>query len=153
MSTTVALVAISLSFAMGIAYVSLGLIPQLRTAERDDQVSYSHYYELAAAPIFESVKAVVSLASQTYGVQYVSLVSPRPILLVHGEDDTRLGPERSKLIYDTAKEPKQLVLYPGASHSLVECRDQLHPLLRSWLLDKLNDGVQAEPGGVKPGRQ
>jgi len=95
---------------------------------------------IAAAPIFDSVMTVVSLASQTYGAQHVSLVSPRPILLVHGEGDTRLGPERSKLIYDTAREPKELVLYPGAGHSLVECRDQLHPLLRTWLVDKFNVG-------------
>ncbi len=61
MSTTVALVAISLSFAMGIAYVLLGLIPQLRTAERDDRVSYSHYYELAAAPIFVIAQGVSAL--------------------------------------------------------------------------------------------
>jgi hypothetical protein len=29
------------------------------------------------------------------------------------------------------------VLYPGAGHNLRECRDELHPLLKSWLLEKL----------------
>ncbi len=48
----VTLVAISLSFLMGIAYLALGLAPQLRAAERSGQASYPHYYELASAPIF-----------------------------------------------------------------------------------------------------
>ena len=61
MSTTVALFTISLSFVMGIAYVSLGLAPQLRAAERKNQVSYPHYYELAAAPIFVVSQGISAL--------------------------------------------------------------------------------------------
>ena len=92
---------------------------------------------IAAAPLSEAVVTVIGLASQTYGAQYAHLVTPRPLLLVHGEEDTRLGPHCSKLINDKAEEPKKLVLYPGAGHSLRECRDELHLLLKNWLLEKL----------------
>lgn len=92
---------------------------------------------VAAAPLSDAVVTVVGLASQTYGAQHSNLVTPKPLLLVHGEDDTRLGPHCSKLIYDIAEEPKELVLYPGAGHTLRECRDELHPLLRTWLVEKL----------------
>ena len=92
---------------------------------------------IAAAPLSDAVVTVVGLASQTYGAQYAHLVTPRPLLLVHGEEDTRLGPHCSKFINDLAEEPKKLVLYPGAGHSLRECRDELHPLLKTWLLEKL----------------
>ncbi|MBF8266534.1 MAG: phospholipase/carboxylesterase [Dehalococcoidia bacterium] len=92
---------------------------------------------IAAAPLCDAVATVVGLASQTYGAHYVSLVSPRPLLLVHGEADTRLGPHCSQQIFQMAREPKELVLYPGAGHSLRECREQLHPLLKTWLADKL----------------
>ena len=61
MSTTAALLAISLSFVMGVAYVSLGLAPQLRSAEQNDRVTYPHYYELAAAPIFVISQGISAL--------------------------------------------------------------------------------------------
>ena len=92
---------------------------------------------VAAGALSDAVVTVVGLASQTYGAQYPHLLAPRPILLVHGEDDTRLGPYCSKLIYELSEEPKELVLYPGAGHSLRECREELHPLLKTWLMEKL----------------
>jgi fermentation-respiration switch protein FrsA (DUF1100 family) len=92
---------------------------------------------VAAGALSDAVVTVVGLASQTYGAQYPHLLAPRPILLVHGEDDTNLGPYCSKLIYELSEEPKELVLYPGAGHSLRECREELHPLLKTWLVEKL----------------
>ena len=61
MSPTIALIAILLSFLIGIAYVSLGLIPQLRSAERNEEASYPHYYELAAAPIFVLAQGIAAV--------------------------------------------------------------------------------------------
>lgn len=92
---------------------------------------------IAAAPLSDAVVTVVGLASQTYGAKYAYLVSPRPLLLVHGMEDDRLSYRCSELIDHIAEEPKKLVLYPGAGHNLRECREQLHPLLKSWLLEKL----------------
>ena len=92
---------------------------------------------IAAAPLSDAVVTVVGLASQTYGAKYAYLVAPRPLLLVHGEEDDRLSPRCSVLIDKIAREPKELMLYPGAGHNLRECRDELHPVLKTWLLDKL----------------
>lgn len=92
---------------------------------------------VAAAPLSDAVVTVVGLASQTYGAKHAYLAAPKPLLLVHGEDDDRLSPRCSVLINEIAKEPKKLVLYPGAGHNLRECRDELHPLLKNWLLEKL----------------
>jgi len=92
---------------------------------------------IAAAPLSDAVVTVVGLASQTHGAKYAYMVSPRPLLLVHGEDDDRLSPRCSILINEIAKEPKKLMLYPGAGHNLRECRDELVPVVKTWLLDKL----------------
>ncbi len=92
---------------------------------------------IAAAPLSDAVVTVVGLASQTLGTRYADLVSPRPLLLVHGEDDDRLSPRCSLIINEIAKEPKRLILYPGAGHNLRECRDELHPVVKTWLLEKL----------------
>ena len=92
---------------------------------------------ISAAPISEQVKAVAALSSQTYGAQGAGRVAPRPLLLVHGEADTRLPPYCSEQIYSWANEPKDLVLYPGAGHGLTECGDELRTFLSDWLRDKL----------------
>jgi fermentation-respiration switch protein FrsA (DUF1100 family) len=79
------------------------------------------------------VHGVVAMSSQLSGAEDVDSLSPRPLLLVHGTKDTRIAHRASELIYDRAKEPKQLVLYPGAGHGLTECQEQLSALLAEWL--------------------
>ena len=64
---------------------------------------------ISAAPRSSLVKGVVALSSQTYGAANAADVSPRPLLLVHGADDTHLPPRCSELIYEWAREPKELV--------------------------------------------
>src|SRR5205807_6301621 len=48
-------------------------------------------------------------------------ISPRPLLLIHGEMDTHTPPAQSKELYAAAHEPKQLWIVPGAEH--VGCYD------------------------------
>ena len=83
------------------------------------------------------VTAGAALSSQTFGATGASLISPRPLLLVHGAEDTRLPPRCSQQIYEWARDPKELVIMPGAGHGLRECREELFTLLRRWLVDKL----------------
>lgn len=87
----------------------------------------------------ERIKAVVALSSQTYGAQSAGSVSPRPLLLVHGEDDTRLPVSCSEMIYQWAAEPKELVTYPGAEHGLRECEDEVHELVRNWIVTQFSE--------------
>ena len=99
--------------------------------------SFSGAVVISVAPLSQSIVAVVALASQTYGANSVRHIHPRPILLVHGTEDQRLGTHCSEQIYSWAKKPKELVILEGASHGLWECKDELLPLLRDWLRDKL----------------
>lgn len=46
----------------------------------------------------------------------VSRISPRPILLIHGEQDSAIPPINSQRLYDAAGEPKELYLIPNAGH-------------------------------------
>ena len=97
---------------------------------------------IAAGAVTEHVAGVVSLSPQTYGANMAGLVSPRPLLVVHGKADTRLPYSCGQQVYDWAQDPKQLVLYDGAEHRLEECRDELATLLTTWIPSVLN----AEPG-------
>ncbi|MEI7926898.1 MAG: alpha/beta fold hydrolase, partial [Chloroflexota bacterium] len=61
------------------------------------------------------VAGVVTLATQTAGAQRVPLLSPRPILLMHGRADDRLSPMCSQMLHDAAGEPRELVIIEGAT--------------------------------------
>jgi alpha/beta superfamily hydrolase len=92
---------------------------------------------IMAATMSTEVKAVVGLSSQTYGTHRVSELSPKPLLLIHGDRDRNLPVRSSWHIFERAKEPKDIVIYKGSGHFLRECRQELYDLLRSWLIDKL----------------
>lgn len=99
--------------------------------------SFSGAVVISAAPRSERVVAVAALASQTYGAARADLVSPRPLLLVHGTEDERLAPYCSEQIYSWARRPKELRFMRGASHSLREARDEVVALLVDWLVASL----------------
>jgi len=92
---------------------------------------------IMAATMSTEVKAVVGLSSQTYGTHRVSELSPKPLLLIHGDRDRNLPVRSSWHIFERAKEPKEIVIYKGSGHFLRECHQELYELLRSWLIDKL----------------
>lgn len=99
--------------------------------------SFGGVVALSAARYSRLIAAAVTLASQTYGAEDVVLLTPRPLLIVHGEEDVRLPVDNAHHIYDWAFEPKEKVIYPGAGHGLRECREELLGLLRRWLPEKL----------------
>lgn len=92
---------------------------------------------ITAAALSRDVAAVVALSSQTAGTELTPQVAPRPLLLVHGQDDRRLPPWCSQDIYARAGQPKELVLLAGARHSLRQKKVELRALLRRWLAEKL----------------
>ena len=97
---------------------------------------------IAAGAFSDHVAGVVSLSPQTYGAQGASMLSPTPLLVVHGKADTRLPFSCAVAIHDWAKDPRELVLYEGAEHRLDECRDELMDLLRDWIPDKLTAAAE-----------
>lgn len=103
--------------------------------------SFSGGVVIRAATLTPHVTAVVALASQLYGTQQAALLAPRPLLLVHGTEDTVLDYASSQIIYDRAGEPKELILIEGAGHSFREQQDELRSILQGWLISKV--GPQA----------
>jgi esterase/lipase len=67
-----------------------------------------------ALKLFE-IRAGVDLG-QVRPVSVIARISPRPILLVQGLDDTDVKPHSAIVNYDTAKEPKQLWMVKGEGH-------------------------------------
>ncbi|MBA7593568.1 hypothetical protein ES703_00497 [subsurface metagenome] len=92
---------------------------------------------ITAGTLSPEVKAVVGVSSQTAGAQLVDRLAPKPLLLIHGQRDRNLPVRCSHQIYEWAKEPKELVIYEGSGHFLRECHQELHDLLKGWLVDKV----------------
>jgi alpha-beta hydrolase superfamily lysophospholipase len=88
---------------------------------------------IAASVESPAVVAVAALSSQTYGTRHVSRLSPRPLLLLHGDSDEVLPASCSHDLYRRAGEPKEMTLYPGCRHGLDECREEVDRDLLGWL--------------------
>jgi hypothetical protein len=92
---------------------------------------------ISAGAESESIVAVATLCSQTFGTDAVGLLAPRPLLLLHGAADAVLPDGCSRNIYDRADDPKTIRIYPGCGHELDECRDEVDRDLGAWLLEQL----------------
>jgi len=97
---------------------------------------------IAAGAASHHVRGVVSLSPQTYGANMAGLLSPKPLLVVHGKSDTRLPYTCGVQVHSWAREPKELVLFDGAEHRLEECRDELESLLARWIPETLSSAPQ-----------
>lgn len=94
---------------------------------------------IQAGAMAPEVAGVAALACQSFGTSVANRLSPRPLLLVAGSNDTTLPPSCSEYVYENALEPKQLVVVP-ADHSFSDAAPRLKSLLVEWI-----DEVMSEP--------
>lgn len=86
----------------------------------------------------ESVKTVVTLATQSYGIGPISLLPKSTfVLLIHGEADETLPPSSSVYAYNLAHEPKKIKTYENAGHGLKEVSDKVYGEVRDWIIENL----------------
>ncbi len=65
-------------------------------------------------------------------IRFISKISPRPLLLLHGERDELIDPSQALRLYEKAREPKEFILIPGAGHRLRLSREAMEAAAR-WL--------------------
>ena len=61
--------------------------------------------------------------SSVSGVTDIQQIAPRPVLIVHGDQDDVILPEAADTLYAAASEPKDLYIVAGAGHSDVASFD------------------------------
>lgn len=88
---------------------------------------------IRAGTLAPLISGVVAMSSQLHGTQEVADLSPRPLLLIHGMDDQVLEATASEILFERAQDPKRLVIYAGAGHSLVQSQVELYDLLTEWI--------------------
>lgn len=87
---------------------------------------------IKAGELSPAVTGVAALSPQLYGTSTVQHLG-KPLLLVHGMRDGVLDHAASEDIHARAAEPKRLVLYADADHTLSQAAADLEELLASWL--------------------
>jgi dienelactone hydrolase len=93
---------------------------------------------IQAAAASETVRTIVTLATQSYGADSAARLGPRcSTLVIHGTKDEVLPPFCSEYVHQIAREPKQLILYPGARHGLDEVAEELYGVVRKWIVTEL----------------
>ena len=65
-------------------------------------------------------------------VQYVAEIAPRPLLLVHGNQDEVVEVSHAYKLHDRAGEPEQIVIIDGAEHRLRQ-NDEAMAVVIDWL--------------------
>jgi len=65
-------------------------------------------------------------------IDYVAGITPRPLLLVHGDHDEVVDVSHAYRLYTRAREPKQLVIIEGAGHRLRQ-NDRAMTIVTDWL--------------------
>jgi len=62
-----------------------------------------------------------------------ALLSPRPLLVLHGDGDTVVPPENARILFRAAGEPKELKIIPGADHQFRGRHEEAWETLFGWL--------------------
>jgi pimeloyl-ACP methyl ester carboxylesterase len=62
----------------------------------------------------------------------VAMISPTPLLIIHGDQDVYFPPEHGQQLYDAASEPKELWLLPGFGHAERHTDDALTDRIAAW---------------------
>lgn len=76
--------------------------------------------------------------NHVYSLGWVSRVSPRPLLILHGADDEVVPVASSRALYRRAKQPKHMMVFEGAGHQLRRNEQAMDSALE-WLGSTLWD--------------
>ncbi|MDA0988280.1 MAG: alpha/beta hydrolase [Chloroflexi bacterium] len=85
--------------------------------------SFEHFIDLPAFPFAPITVLIIEKrlgikADQVVPEDRVGLISPRPVFIIHGQEDETIVPGDAEAIYAAAKEPKEdLWFIPGAGHA------------------------------------
>jgi dipeptidyl aminopeptidase/acylaminoacyl peptidase len=73
--------------------------------------------------------------SEVAPIKWIDKISPRPLLLIHGDQDDLVPVEHIHKLFEKAGEPKELVVIPGAGHRL-RLEEKAVATALAWLKEK-----------------
>ncbi|MBI4671675.1 MAG: alpha/beta fold hydrolase [Chloroflexi bacterium] len=70
---------------------------------------------------------------------FVSQISPRPLLILHGEYDNLIPLSHARALYANAQEPKQLYVIPRGAHDLENLNGQTKQHVLKWMEETFSE--------------
>ncbi|MFB0562735.1 MAG: alpha/beta hydrolase family protein [Candidatus Lokiarchaeia archaeon] len=68
--------------------------------------------------IKKTVKGLRSDLRELRPLQWVGKISPRPVLIVHGDQDDVIPVQSAHKLYENAKEPKKILIFKNVNHQI-----------------------------------
>ncbi|TWT40017.1 Haloalkane dehalogenase [Phycisphaerae bacterium RAS1] len=107
-----------------------GAVATVVAAERNEirgvvlEATFSSYRRIAAMHVarlpgigfFSGPLAAATISSGRDPIDCIARLSPRPVLIIAGENDPICFPELGRELFDAAAEPKEFWLAPGSDH-------------------------------------
>ena len=101
---------------------------------------------------------MMNFARREFGCTFPSVrkaiqrMTPRPALFIHGEKDSYLPVEQSRLLYALAPQPKHLWIAPGARHNQAATRHpEIYARLTVGFFDRYLVGLKPQPAETPRG--
>lgn len=79
-----------------------------------------------------SIEEWVGHFHQVSPINFIEKVSPRPLLIIHGEKDELIDPSHAHMLFEKAGEPKELAMIPDGEHRLRTNEEAMNKAL-DWL--------------------
>jgi pimeloyl-ACP methyl ester carboxylesterase len=91
------------------------------------------------AILAQAVVGVCTLSTQSAGCETASRLAPRPLLLIHGEQDEILPPFASEAVNQLAGGYGTVEIVPGEGHGLADDSGAIRERTIAWVLDTFGD--------------
>lgn len=92
----------------------------------------------AACTFTAAVAGVITLATQSAGCEAAAQIGSVPLLLLHGERDSILGPENSSMVQALAGHG-EVRTFPDTDHLMTEAADEIAALSHEWVLARFGE--------------
>jgi fermentation-respiration switch protein FrsA (DUF1100 family) len=151
---------------IGIIGESLGAVTAIRAAAQTPQLRTviaqspftsieenvaSGVRQIAGLPPFPFAPLVIFFGEQETGLRIgqvrpiddIAQITPRAVMLMHGQQDRLISPDNSQRLYAAAGEPKELVFFPTAAHAgLITANRELWERSVVGFLDRYLRGIE-----------
>ena len=89
----------------------------------------------AASTFAAHTVGVITYATQSAGCEEAARIGDTPLLLLHGERDSILGPENSTMVKNLAG-TGEVRLFPDTDHLMAEAADEIAEITGTWIREK-----------------
>ncbi|MHA1298166.1 MAG: alpha/beta hydrolase [Candidatus Helarchaeota archaeon] len=93
-------------------------------------IKFAHNGKILKA---EEPKKIFEQLNQINPLKFAEKIYPRPLFIIHGEEDELINVENAHKLYERAKNPKDLLILKGAGHKLRQNQDCI-VAIKNWIL-------------------